>query len=198
MTPEQLFEKNQNLVYYCMKRVSRSKLWYEDCLQEGFIELWRVCQKFEPERGLAFATYAVPCIQGAMQRFCRENCSTIRIPRTMWEKGEVDQVVIRSLDALVDDEKSDNTTYGDFIPAEPDFYSGLFEDQIDDFLATLPDGRYKDVCEEFAYGAAYGDSPKQVDMAVKYHCGQPQIARYRKRFREQFRQFLNDIQKGGD
>lgn len=133
MTPEQLFEKNQNLVYYCMKRVSCPKAWYEDCLQEGFMELWRVCQKFDPSRGLAFATYAVPCIQGAMQRFCRENCSTIRIPRSMWEKGEVDQVIIGSLDALVDDEKSDSTTYGDFIPAEPDFYPGLFEDQIDDF-----------------------------------------------------------------
>lgn len=111
---------------------------------------------------------------------------------------EVDQVIIGSLDALVDDEKSDNTTYGDFIPAEPDFYPGLFEDQIDDFLATLPDGRYKDVCEEFAYGAAYGESPKQEDMAVKYQCSQPQIARYRKKFHEQFRQFLDNIQKGDD
>lgn len=194
MTPEQLFEKNQNLVHYCMKRVSCPKSWYEDCLQEGFMELWRVCQKFDPDRGLAFATYAVPCIQGAMQRTARQ----FVYPGVWGEKGEIDRVIIGSLDTLVDDEKSDSTTYGDFIPAEPDFYPGLFEDRIDDFLATLPDGRYKDVCEEFAYGAAYGESPTQKDMAVKYQCSQPQIGRYRKRFREQFRQFLDNIQKGDD
>lgn len=33
MTQEQLFEKNKNLVYYCMKRVNCPKAWYEDCLQ---------------------------------------------------------------------------------------------------------------------------------------------------------------------
>lgn len=198
MTPEQRFNENIKLVHYCLKKLSYPALYQEDIRQEGMLALWRVSQSFDESRGCSFATYAVPWILGSMRRFLRENCSTIRIPRFIWEKGEVDQVIIGSLDALVDDEKSDNTTYGDFIPAEPDFYPGLFEDQIDDFLATLPDGRYKDVCEEFAYGAAYGESPKQEDMAVKYQCSQPQIARYRKKFHEQFRQFLDNIQKGDD
>jgi len=191
MTPEQRFNDNIKLVHYCMKKVTYPALYQEDVRQEGMLALWRVSQSFDESRGFAFATYAVPCIIGSMKRFVRENCSTIRIPRTMWENGET--IAVGSLDALIDAEKSESTTFGDLIPSEPDFYPELFEDQLDDFLATVTNARRRDIYEEFAYGPAYGDQPTQQELAKKYGYSQPQIGRLRKRFREEFQNFLNRI-----
>ena len=196
MTPEQRFNDNIKLVHYCMNKVSYPTLYQEDVRQEGMLELWRVSQSFDESRGFAFATYAVPCILGAMRRFVREKCSPVHIPRTMWEAGE--KISVSSLDALVDDEKSDTVTFGDLIPGEPDFYPELFEDQLDDFLSTVTNVRYRNLYEEFAYGAAYGDQPTQQELAEKYGYSQPQIARLRTRFRKEFRNFLNRIDKGGE
>jgi hypothetical protein len=114
----------------------------------------------------------------------------------MWEKGET--IPVGSLDALIDDEKSDSVAFRDLIPSEPDFYPGLFEDQIDDFLSTVANARHRDLYEEFAYGAAYGDLPTQQELANKYGYSQPQVGRLEKRFREEFRNFLNRIDKGGE
>ena len=194
MTPEQRFNDNIKLVHYCMKKVSYPALYQEDVRQEGMLELWRVSQSFDESRGVAFSTYAVPCILGGMRRFIREKCSTIRIPRTMWENGET--IAVGSLDALIDDEKRNPTTFGDLIPGEPDFYPDLFEEQLDDFLATVDNPRHRDLYEEFAYGAAYGEQPTQQELAEKYRYSQPQIARLRKKFQEEFRDFLNRIDKG--
>ncbi len=196
MTPKQRFNENIKLVHYCMKKLSYPALYQEDIRQEGMLELWRVSQSFDESRGFAFATYAVPCILGSMRRFVKENCSTIRIPRTMWKNGETIPVV--SLDAPIDDEKSDSATFGDLIPGEPDFYPELFEDQLDDFLATVTNDRRRDIYEEFAYGAAYGNTPNQQELANKYGYSQAQVSRFRTKFRKEFQDFLNRTDRGGD
>lgn len=196
MTPEQRFNDNKKLVAYCLKNLTYPAMYQEDIYQEGMLALWRAAKSFDESRGFTFSTYAVPWIFGSMKRFIRENCSTIRIPRSMWESGEA--ISIGSLDALIDEEKSDNATFGDFIPSEPDFYPELFDDQIDDFLATVDNDKYRDVYEEIAYGCAYGDAPTQQELAKKYGYSQAQISRLRTKFRKEFRDFLNRIDRGGD
>lgn len=198
VSPEQLFNQNQKLVYYCMKGLNIPSAWYEDCIQEGMLELWRVCQGFDVDKGYKFATYAVPCIRGAIMRFYREKISTIRVPRGMWEEGRAGEVQIGSLDALVDAEKSEGTTFGDLIPAEPDFYPNLFEDTIDDFLNTIPPSVYHDVAEEVLYGLAFGEKLTQKELAEKYGQSQPNISRLTKKAKRKFKEFLNSVDKGGE
>lgn len=195
MTPVQRFNDNIKLVHYCMKKISYSAPYQEDIRQEGMLALWRVSQSFDESRGCSFATYAVPWILGSMRRFLRENCSTIRIPRSMWDKGE--SISVGSLDALIDDEKSDTVTFEHFIPGEPDFYPELFEDQIEDFLTTVTNDQHRNIYEEFVYGAVYGDAPTQKELAEKYGYSQAQVSRLIKKFRKEFRNFLNRIDKGG-
>lgn len=196
--PKQLFDENQKLVYYCMKSIQVPSLYYEDCVQEGLLELWRVCQTFDVDKGYKFATYAVPCIRGAIQRFCREKISTIRIPCDMWEAGRAGELQIGSLDALVDAEKSEGTTFGDLISSEPDFYPTLFEDTIDDFLKTIPKGRHRDIAEEVLYGSAFGEKLTQEALAEKYGISQPQVCRLTNRAKENFKKFLQEVDKGGE
>lgn len=190
MTPEQLFEQNQKLVYYCAKQLKIPPAHYEDIIQEGLLALWRVAKSFKPELGYAFATYAVPTIRGAMQRYCREKISIIRLPRPVWEGKEELDLQISSLDfELSDDDHS--ATLGDIIPGEPDFYPGLFEDQIDEFLATIKPGTYHDIAEELLYGSAYGQKPTQNELAEKYGISQAQTSRLMVRARKEFKEFLD-------
>lgn len=195
MTPEQRFNDNINLVHYCMKKLYYPAMYQEDVRQEGMLALWSAAQSFDESRGFAFSTYAVPGILGTMRRFIREKCSTIRIPRTMWEDGKI--IPISSLDAIIDEENG-GITLGDMIPGEQDFYPELFEDQLEDFLSTVTNARYRDIYEEFAYGAAYGDALTQQELAEKYGLSQASVSRLSKRFQKEFRDFLNRIDKGGD
>lgn len=196
MSPEELFNENQSLVYYCMKRIQVPSMYYEDCIQEGLLELYRVCQTFNVSKGYKFATYAVPCIRGAIQKFCRGSVSTIRIPRDVWKEGRAHELQIGSLDALVNAERSEVSTFGDLIPSEPDFYPNLFEDTIDDFLKTIPEGRNRNIAEEELYGLAFGDKPAQKDLAVKYGLSQAQVSRLTTRAKENFKKFLEVIDRG--
>lgn len=190
MTPEQLFEQNQKLVHFCAKQLRIPPTHYEDIIQEGMLELWRVANSFKPELGYAFATYAVPNIRGAMQRYCRDKLSIIKIPRPVWDGIEELDLQISSLEFELSD--SDNSpTLGDLIPGEPDFYPNLFEADIEDFLATIKPGRYHDIAEEFLYGSAYGDKPTQVELAEKYGISQGQTSRLLTRARREFKDFLN-------
>lgn len=198
MTPQELFEQNQRLVYYCLKGIPCPPMWIEDLKQEGLLELWRVAQRFNPELGYSFSTYAVPSIRGAMQRFARDKMSTIRIPRSMWDDGTYADVQIMSLNSTIRDHTNaeSDTEFAGLIPGEEDFYPNIFEDTLDDFLETIPPGRYRDVAEEFMYGCAYGESPNQSYLAEKYNCSQAQISRYRRQMLADYQRFLNSIDKG--
>jgi RNA polymerase sigma factor (sigma-70 family) len=54
----------------------------EDLLQAGTIGLRRAAELYDPKRGYAFSTYAMPWIYQSVQSDIYENISTIRVPET--------------------------------------------------------------------------------------------------------------------
>ncbi len=62
-----------------LARPQRDREW-EDLFQEGCIGLIRAAASYRPERGIAFAAYALPRIHNAVSRALRERFSTIRVP----------------------------------------------------------------------------------------------------------------------
>lgn len=198
VSPKELFDQNQKLVYFCMKGVHVPSVRYDDCVQEGMLALWLACQAFDSDKGYTFATYAIPYVRGAIMRFCRDKISTIRIPRSIWYSGRASELQIGSLDAPIDARKSEYTNVGDLIPAEPDFYPTLFEDTLDDFLRTMPAGKHRDIAEEVLYGLAFGDKPAQKYLAEKYHLSQSRVSRLSTRAKEDFKKFLQETEAGGE
>lgn len=57
-----------------------SSISLSDLTQAGMIGLMNACEKFDPEQGFRFTTYAVPWIKQAMIREIEDNGRTIRLP----------------------------------------------------------------------------------------------------------------------
>lgn len=57
----------------------------EDVEQVACLALVRAVDAFDPTRGTAFATYAVPCILGAIKRYFRDHTWAVRVPRAVQE-----------------------------------------------------------------------------------------------------------------
>jgi RNA polymerase sigma-B factor len=57
----------------------------EDVMQVAFIGLLKSIERFDPDRGLAFSSLAVPTILGEIKRYFRDLGWTVRVPRDIQE-----------------------------------------------------------------------------------------------------------------
>ncbi len=58
-----LLRRHRALVHWVIRRDCRSDLAYDELCHEGQIALWQAIVHYDPARGVAFSTYAVPVIQ---------------------------------------------------------------------------------------------------------------------------------------
>jgi RNA polymerase sigma-B factor len=58
----------------------------EDLEQAAYEGLIKALQRFDPDRGTAFTSFAVPTILGELRRYRRDTAWAVRVPRTVQER----------------------------------------------------------------------------------------------------------------
>lgn len=82
---EALARLHQPLVGHLARRFSDRGEPHEDLVQVGMLGLVKAIDRFDPDRGLEFVTYAVPTILGEIKRYFRDHAWAMRVPRRVQE-----------------------------------------------------------------------------------------------------------------
>ena len=71
MTPEELYFKNEALVYYVLNKKFPMNRFDDDFQQIARLGLWKACLRYDENKG-KFSTYAVPAIENEIKRELRK------------------------------------------------------------------------------------------------------------------------------
>lgn len=82
---DQLIVSHLNLVRFLASKFKNRGESLEDLVQVGTIGLIKAIDRFDPERGLEFTTYATPTIMGEIKRHFRDKGWSVRVPRRLQE-----------------------------------------------------------------------------------------------------------------
>jgi RNA polymerase sigma-B factor len=82
---EQLILAHTNLVRYLARKFANRGEPLEDLTQVGMIGLMNAVDRFDPTRGIRFATYATPTIVGEIRRYFRDRGWAVKVPRRLQE-----------------------------------------------------------------------------------------------------------------
>ena len=69
--PEELFEKNQSLVYNVLWSKFPTFVGDEDMRQEAFLGLWKACLSWDPSKS-KFSTYSTKCVLNQIYMYFRK------------------------------------------------------------------------------------------------------------------------------
>jgi RNA polymerase sigma-B factor len=93
-TREELVNRFMPLAHSVARRYQRSGEPLEDLVQVACVALVKAIDRFDPDRGTSFSTFAVPTIMGEIKRYFRDFGWAAHVPRGMQEEAlEVDRAI---------------------------------------------------------------------------------------------------------
>ena len=82
---EELVRGYESLVYFLARKFQNRGEPFEDIAQVGFLGLIKAIERFDPELGNEFTTFATPTVAGEIKRYFRDKGWAIRFPRRLQE-----------------------------------------------------------------------------------------------------------------
>jgi RNA polymerase sigma-B factor len=82
---DELIEAHLRLAEHLARRFNSRGVPLEDLVQVASLGLVKAVERFEPERGLEFSTFATPTIVGELKRYFRDKGWAVRVPRRVQE-----------------------------------------------------------------------------------------------------------------
>jgi RNA polymerase primary sigma factor len=84
---QQMISANTGLVAFVAHKYKTSNLSFEDLMQEGLVGLIKAVDRFDPDRGICFSTYAIYWIRQAISRLIVKQEKIVRLPVALAEKA---------------------------------------------------------------------------------------------------------------
>ncbi|HET8673515.1 MAG TPA: SigB/SigF/SigG family RNA polymerase sigma factor [Thermoleophilaceae bacterium] len=98
---EELIRRFLPLARQLARRYERPDEPLDDLVQVASVGLVKAVQRFDPTRGIAFSSFAVPTILGELKRYFRDSAWAVHVPRAMQERAlEVNRAVTELSRAL--------------------------------------------------------------------------------------------------
>jgi RNA polymerase sigma-B factor len=94
-----LFDRFLPLANHLARRYDRGGGHDEDVAQVACVGLMQAIERFDPDRGIAFSSYAVPTIIGEIKRYFRDRGWLVRVPRELQERALTVQSTANALEA---------------------------------------------------------------------------------------------------
>jgi len=82
---DELIEAHLGLAEYLARRFANRGEPIDDLIQVASLALVKAVERFDPERGLEFTTFATPTIVGELKRHFRDKGWAVRVPRRVQE-----------------------------------------------------------------------------------------------------------------
>jgi RNA polymerase sigma-B factor len=84
-TRDRLIEAHLRLAEHLARRFANRGVALDDLVQVASLGLVKAVERFDPERGLEFSTFATPTIVGELKRHFRDKGWSVRVPRRVQE-----------------------------------------------------------------------------------------------------------------
>ena len=81
-----LIERHLGIAHHLARRYRHRGVADDDLVQVAMIGLLKAVERFDPERGISFATFATPTVLGELRRYFRDSTWAVRVPRQLQER----------------------------------------------------------------------------------------------------------------
>ena len=174
---QEMINSNTGLVAFVAHKYKTNCLSFDDLMQEGLVGLIKAVDRFDPERGICFSTYAIYWIRQAISRLIVKQDKVVPLPVALAEKSSAVFEAMRNcylkyerwpnlaeLKACCDLSEQDIKTISSYYQATHTLDSSDNEDEQDNMevMANMQQSQFVQPLDELIEG----DLVSYVDKAV--------------------------------
>ncbi|MFD7133516.1 RNA polymerase sigma factor SigF [Streptomyces sp. NPDC059894] len=148
---------------------------YEDLRQVAALGLVKAVDRYDPDRGHAFESYAVPTVTGEIKRHFRDHLWTLHVPRRVQDLRNRVRIACQDLSRTVSGRRPTDAEIAACAQlSEEEVREGL--EALESFTALSLDAEVPGGDAGYSLGDALGESDPALDTVVDREAVKPRLA----------------------